>query len=67
MIKYNDQWIYGLVVEKYELLCLYVVKGNNGRKYCRNRRDLRLMNFNFVEVREKEENLEIILFLDYVV
>lgn len=40
IIKHNDQWIHGSVAEKHELSRSYVVKGNNGRKYSRTRRDL---------------------------
>lgn len=65
LIKHNDQWIHGSVAEKHELPRSYVVKGNNGRKYRRNRRDLRPTNSNPAEVREKEENLEITPFLDH--
>lgn len=66
MIKHNDQWIHGSVAEKHESPRSYVVKGNNGRKYRRNRRDLRPTNSNPAEVtEEEEENLEIQPFLDH--
>lgn len=41
------------------------MKGSNGRKYRRNRRDLRPTSCNPAEVREEEENPEIKPFLDH--
>lgn len=65
MIKHNDHWIHGSVADKHESQRSYVVKWSNGRKYRRNRRDLRPTSCNPAEVREEEENPEIKPLLDH--
>ena len=41
MVKHNDKWIHGSIVEKHETPRSYVVKTSNGKKYRRNRHDLK--------------------------
>ncbi|XP_056006741.1 uncharacterized protein K02A2.6-like [Ostrea edulis] len=41
MIKHNEKWMHGSVVEKHETPRSYIVETSNGKKYRRNRRDLK--------------------------